>query len=240
MVQKIKQIECSGRTPDDLLFLVAKQLLTGSQEILWTFTNQIHSKVIAGTFKGNHLDIINKMNDFYQNLVQTSDCEPAKGGKQDQDSKILQGMIAKLNDKVEKLQVAGLPNKSDGGNNGSGSEDKTCFKCKKKGHIAKDCPEKKKNGKERHLLAEWQLKAPTAGESQTKTVDDAQCKFCQKCLKGKGLWTTVKFLHSTGEHRNKKGNKNAQPVTGNLRVINDIPSEVHFYFCWQLQRVCIC
>ena len=34
MVQKIKQIECSGSTPNDLLFLVAKPFTMGTQETL--------------------------------------------------------------------------------------------------------------------------------------------------------------------------------------------------------------
>ena len=34
MVQKIKQIECSGSTPNDLLFLVVKPFATSTQETL--------------------------------------------------------------------------------------------------------------------------------------------------------------------------------------------------------------
>ena len=72
------------------------------------------------------------------------------------------------------------------------------------------------------------MKAPAAGEAQTKTVDGVQFKFCQKCLKGKGMWTTGKSLHSTDEHKFRNKSKNTQQETGNLAMINDGPLEVHF------------
>ena len=85
----MKQIECSESVPEDLLFLVSKPCVTGTQETFRTFAQQIHASIISGEFKGGHNEIIHKMNNFHQNLLQSEDCESAKGGIKETDSSIL-------------------------------------------------------------------------------------------------------------------------------------------------------
>lgn len=106
IVDLVKQIECSGNVPDDLLFLVSKPYTTGTQETFRTFAQQIYTSIISGDFKDDYQEIVHKMNNFYQNLVQSNDYEPAKGGKKDTDASILQGMMAKLNAQMDRLKVS--------------------------------------------------------------------------------------------------------------------------------------
>ena len=234
----VKQIECSGETPQDLLFLVSKPFTTGTQETFRTFAQQIYTSVIDGTFNGGHVEIITKMNNFYQNLVQSDDYEPAKGGKKDQDVSVLQGLIAKLQGQVSQITSATAKT-----NNGStvtgGSSKRKCFECGSEDHVVKDCPtkaEKKQssttngsnNGK-RPPIADWRKKAPGATESHTKTVEGKEYTWCGKCLQDKGLWTTGKYLHSTAQHKSRKERKeNGQQEAGQLAVLPSSPLEVHF------------
>ena len=76
IVELVKQIECSGSVPEDLLFLVTKPYVTGTQETFRTYAQQIYTSIIAGDFKGDYHEIIHKMNNFYQNLLQSDDYEP--------------------------------------------------------------------------------------------------------------------------------------------------------------------
>ena len=76
----VRQIECSGSVPDDLLFLVAKPYVTGTQETFRTFAQQTYAAIISGEFKEDYHAVIHKMNNFYQNLIQSDDYEPAQAG----------------------------------------------------------------------------------------------------------------------------------------------------------------
>ena len=87
---------------------------------------------------------------------------------------------------------------------GGGAETRTCRICNKKGHIAKDCPDRGKNdggngkGKKgdgaRHTpKAAWKAVPPKAGEPETKQQDDKTWKWCGKC----GFW---RLGHGTKEH----------------------------------------
>ena len=187
----VQKIESSGEAPPDLLFLVTKPFTTGTQETFHTYAQQIYTSVIDRTFKHGkqgYVEIITKMNTFYQNLVQSNDYEPARGGKKDQDMATLQGMIAKLQGEVSKLSSS----KGNNGNNSSGTTNtgkkKACFECGSEDHMVKDCPvkaAKKKSGANNNSskppLEEWRKKPPSQGESHTKTVNGLSYKWCGKC-----------------------------------------------------------
>jgi hypothetical protein len=227
IVDLVKQIECSGSVPDDLLFLVSKPYVTGTQETFRTFAQQIYASIISGDFKGDYNEIIHKMNNFYQNLVQSDDYEPAKGGTKETDSSILQGMIAKLNTQMDQLKVS--QNNNNGGSNSgnSGTNTRTCFKCGKEGHVKRNCPDLQNRNDE------WRFKAPESGEPKEKTVDGKLYKFCEKCKQGSGFWTGNRNIHTTAEHRSPNAgqgtpSEQAPTVAGNLGVITDNPLEVDF------------
>ena len=70
----------------------------------------------------------------------------------------------------------------------------TCYNCNKKGHMAKNCPDKDSSEKDQKDI--WA--APKKGEPNTRTIRKRELKFCLKCeYKGeKGKWTG----HLTKEH----------------------------------------
>ena len=237
ITDKVKQIECSGSVPDDLMFLVTKPYTTGTQETFRTFAQQVYTSVVDGAFKGTYIDVVHKMNNFYQNLVQSDDYEPAKGGKKDTDTSILQGMISRFSSQMDKLQVS----KSGGGSSstgGSGNNGKSrkCFKCGSEDHLLKDCPQKDQQGSQSSgnklpPIDEWRKKKPATGESHTKTVEGKIYKWCDKCLKGTGLWTVGSKSHLTAGHKTwkeRKAEKAAKAETGNLATLPESPLEVHF------------
>ena len=250
----VKEIESSGSIPQDLLFLVTKPYMTGTSKAFETYAQGIYTKVVANEYNEGYNEIIHKMNDFYQALVQNDDYEPAKGGKKDQDATVLQGMIAKLESKLDKLQVRGANSSS-----GHQEEKRKCYGCGQYGHIKPNCPNKNNNNngngnnqnsnnnnnngkREFKPIVEWHKKKPGQGESHIMTKDGQEYKWCDKCLKGQGLWTVGPNRHVTSDHKTwkqckaeAKGNE-----TGKLAVLPTGPLEVNFVYRRHMLRVCIC
>ena len=176
------------------------------------------------------------MTNFHQTPVQSGDCKPAKGGKKDQDTAILQGLAAKLQGKVSTLEAKAQSGGSSGGSGGgSNGSQRNCFKCGSPDHIKKDCPQKNggsSNGgsSSRPQLPEWRKKAPGSEEAKTKTVDGVVHKWCEKCRFGKGMWTAGDRAHSTEEHRSSRNQQEStqQSESGRLAVLPSTPLEVHF------------
>ena len=188
IVELVKQIECSGSVPEDLLFLVTKPYVTGTQETFRTYAQQIYTYIIAGDFKGDYHEIIHKMNNFYQNLLQSDDYEPAKGGIKETEASVLQGMIAKLTKQMDHLQVsAGTPT-TQGNSNNNGQQNgqqtprtRKCGHCSGTGHGQFDCP----------TMPSWRKEdKPASNGPKEKTVENTLYKWCEKCNLGKGFWTT--------------------------------------------------
>ena len=89
IVELVKQTECSGSVPEDLLFLVMKPYVTGTQEMFRTYAQQIYASIISRDCKGDYHEGIHKMNNVYQNLLQSDDYEPAKGGIKETEASVL-------------------------------------------------------------------------------------------------------------------------------------------------------
>ena len=106
IVELVKQIECSGSVSEDLLFLVMKPYVTGTQETFRTYAQQIYATIISGDFKGEYHESIHKMNTFYQNRLQSDDYEPAKGDIKETEVSVLQGMIDKPTKQMGHLKVS--------------------------------------------------------------------------------------------------------------------------------------
>ena len=132
---------------------------------------------------------------MYYDLVQSGDYPPAMGKKQEKEENVIHGMIAEVKTDLKKMQqtmgaqfVAAVKTikASDNNSSNDNSSNKTT------------------NNRVKKPLDPWRLEPPKDGEPLIKDVDGKSYKYCQKCLKGKGLWTTAKFLHSTEEHRDPK------------------------------------
>ena len=50
-------------------------------------------------------------------------------------------------------------------------------------------------------IADWRKKKPGQGEAHVMTKDGQEYKWCDKCLKGQGLWTVGKNRHVTSDHK---------------------------------------
>jgi hypothetical protein len=199
----VRQIECSGSVPEDLLFLVAKPYVTGTQETFRTFAQQIYTSIISGEFKGTYHDVVHKMNNFYQNLIQSDDYEPSKAGLKETDSSILQGMIAKLSSDLNQLKVTQNSNNHGGSNSGNSTNDDSrnngnsgnggrgCYQCGSKDHMKNDCPE----------IPAWRRETPKQGEPEEKKVNNIDYQFCNRCNQGKGFWNSGKAMHKSSDHK---------------------------------------
>ena len=171
IVELVKQIDCSGSVPDDLLFLVSKPYATGTQETFRTYAQQIYASIISGDFTGDYHEIIHNINNFYQNLLQSNDYEPSKGGIKETEASVIQGMIAKLSSQMDKLKVSAGSNTSTSSTNKSNVNGRKCFICGSTDHYQTNCPK----------IPAWRKEKPTEGEPQEKTVEGALYKYCSKC-----------------------------------------------------------
>ena len=207
-----REIEGSGKAPTDLKNLISKPHTKGAVESFRAHALNVHNSIMRGTHNEDWQSMVTGHNNFYQDLVQSDEYPPAKGGKSDQDETI-QGLIAKTVDqKLSKLKIGsngGGGGGNDGNNNG---RQRKCFGCGSTDHIVKNCPFKDKDNADNkgddngNKETSWRHKPPKKNESHEKTVDGKTHKWGGKCRGNNGLWTTGKYLHSTAEHRPKKTN----------------------------------
>ena len=236
-----REIEGSGTPPSDLKNLVSKPYTKGTVEAFKTHALGIHMSVMRGTHAGSWQSVVTEHNAVYQDLVQSEEYPPANGGKKDQDDKI-QGLVAKVVD--QKLSHL----KSSGGGSGGNGKARACFKCGSTEHLIKDCPKNdskggsnKKSGSsdsKKDEERDWRHIPPNPkkGESKEKTIEGKKYKWCGKCRKNKGLWTTGKYLHSTEEHRSKKSddsndNNSSNNTSSEQGNIGYVDGPLEFGFC---------
>ena len=108
----------------------------------------------------------------------------------------------------------------------------TCNRCGQKGHWARDpaCPMKATKPNQSgsgskppdtapsDRTPNWKYVAPTSGSPDVVTKEGKTWKWCAKCNRGKGRWTTT---HTTADHRKGQG-KTAPTV--NQVTLADTPS----------------
>ena len=134
--------------------------------------------------------------------------------------KALQAKVATLNQQL----TAKSGNDAGKSKDGSGVH---CFKCKKPGFTKKTCPDcnphlasgssTSTQGDSNSTSSSGSNKwaAPKSGESEIKTIDGKEHKYCSKCKRGKGRWTTGDGAHVTSDHKTgflKKKKEGGQPA----------------------------
>ena len=134
-----REIEGSGTPPTDLKNLVSKPYTKGTVEAFRTQALGTHMNIMRGNHTGTWQQVVTEHIAVYQDLVQSDEYPPAKGGKKDQDS-VIQGLIAKTVD--QKLSKLNLSNGDNSGTGKSGKGRRKCFECGSTDHVVKDCPKK--------------------------------------------------------------------------------------------------
>jgi len=156
--------------------------------------------------------------------------------KEDPMIKAMQAQIRALQDEIKNLKGQLMQKKTEDG--GSDDKDKhanlTCRKCKKKGHIAKNCPEKKEGGaksegdtdkekgKKTGPTSPYKI-PPKDNEAHTKKIDDVECAWCDRCKR----WTKGEKKHLSAQHKTKEELK--QGTQANLAAM-DLPAGGLFQF----------
>ena len=205
----------------------------------------LYNELDGDPTKKTPTEVLEQMRDKYVSLT-GKNMWPHKSQKQKQDE--LSAMKSTMNTLQQKVDSFTKKGGSGSGNNNNSNNsskakstadhsDKTCYGCGKKGHIRPNCPDKKNSGKSGNSggssnnsgssIAEWMLKAPATGESEVKTVDGVEYKWCSKCKLGKDkkpMWRSGNKRHVTSECRTKQSKQNALatsseevPVDGPLR-----------------------
>ena len=144
--------------------------------------------------------------------------------KQHDELSLLQGKLNQLQQKVNSF--GGSNNNKGSSQTQSSSKGKdlsnvVCFRCKKKGHMKRDCPLNKGDNKSSANsssksslqqtssgpdVASWQLEPPGPNQPEVKTVSGEEYKYCTKCVVpryGKPIWRKGPGRHTTTEHKTK-------------------------------------
>ena len=169
---------------------------------------------------------------------------PHKNQKQKQDElSAMNGKLNALTQKFESFNKSGgqasnnnNQNKTNNNNKKPDHTGKTCYHCGGKDHIKPNCPNKddgkpdvgpggsnnsNNNNDNSTPPPAWMLKAPAQGESEKKTVDGVEYRFCNKCKLGKQkkpMWRSGKKSHVTSDCKSK-------PRAGALGALGSIPEE---------------
>ena len=97
-----RQLDGSGREPDDLTNLISKPYTKGSVDIFKTYALGTHAGILSGAYPDKWENLVSNHNNMYYNLVQTDDYPPATGKKKEKEDDLIQGLLAKFEKKFQK------------------------------------------------------------------------------------------------------------------------------------------
>ena len=99
-----RQLVGSGRQPDNLINLISKPYTKGSVEIFKTYALGTHAGILSGAYPDTWGNLVSYHNNMYYDLVQTDDYPPATGKKQEKEDELIQGLSAKFDEKLSKME----------------------------------------------------------------------------------------------------------------------------------------
>ena len=145
--------------------------------------------------------------------------------------KALQAKLDKMDQQLKAKPAEATPN-------GGTQRERACFNCGDKNHLAKDCPNKGKNGGSNNGnqgkgepgnggnsggSGKWAR--PKDGEKHEKEFDGVLMHWCGKCRDGRGRWNKT---HKTAGHKTKEelAAEKAAKATAKVAAL-DICQELH-------------
>jgi len=216
--RRISGMVRTNEIPPDLPEICARVFLnTKTTTFNVVMTNiLLYSRTETATW----IEVLKRTMDEYHALAKGKNCEwlALRDHKEDPIIKAMQARIHSLE--------GSLSRKADDKNK-STTDDKdkhkniTCRKCKKKGHIVKNCPEKKEESKSEGVTDKEKGKKtgptspfkipPKDNESKSKKIGDVDASWCSRCER----WTKGEKRHLTEQHKTK-AELQAQPAQVNV------------------------
>ena len=180
LLEKIEQCD-SLKIPPDLSVVVATCFLETGVATFDLESTGYFNKCDADPKAMTPRVIIQKLKAKYVSLEGRSQW-PHNNQKQKQD--YLSAMHGKLNALQQKIDTLKSNNNKPSTTPSSTRylTNVTCFKCNKKGHLSPNCPDKttSSNDQLQQGPKPWMLKPPGNGESEIKTMDGKEYKWCSK------------------------------------------------------------
>ena len=206
--QKCRRLEAAKRLPEDIGATVCSIMTTSSIEDFRIPFISKFAELDKDPTKYSYRSLIQEADSLYLSLV-NSDKWLKKVSAEETALSAMMGKVEKLEQKLKQYDQGYGRGRDRGRGRGRGRDrgrssgrnqgvsgrgdqsDIECYNCHKKGHMARNCPEK---AKESNQDDKWKSMPPKKNEKHEKTVNSVKYKWCGKC----SVWTD----HETPEHKN--------------------------------------